>query len=483
MRIHGLSKSKILSGLQCPRRLYLDVHRPDLARASASAEYAFAEGHRVGEVARTFYPEGTLIRHDEDLGRALEETRKWLEGGEATVFEATVQHDGVLIRADILVREAHGDRLVEVKSSTGLKEHYLSDCAIQAWVLNNAGLSLHRVELAHVDSGFVYGGDGDYRGLLKYADITRETAPLEKEVPKWVSRFRATLAGEEPEVEPGDRCEDPYPCPYRPHCQPGQPEYPVSILPRGGEIAAELLAEGYADLRDVPPGRLSNPNHERVRRVTRSGKAELSPAAGEALRSLPYPRYYLDFETVSFAVPIWAGTRPYQQLPFQWSCHIEDEQGQITHAEFLDTSGEAPMRPLAESLIRTLGDRGPVFSYSHFERTVIRGLAQAFPDLAEDLEALASRLVDLLPLIREHYYHPAMKGSWSIKAVLPTIAPDLNYADLGEVQDGMAAGAAYKELLIADISETRKEEIVGSLREYCKLDTEAMVRLARFLKG
>jgi len=206
-------------------------------------------------------------------------------------------------------------------------------------------------------------------------------------------------------------------------------------------------------------------------------------AAREFVRALPYPRYHLDFETIGPAIPIWEGTRPYATIPIQWSIHIEHDTGEVEHREFLDTSGEPPMRQLAESMIRALGARGPVLMYTNYEEGVIRGLAEAFPDLAEDLHAIVERLVDLHPVMRENYYHPKMLGSWSLKAVLPTVAPDMQYSELEEIQEGTAASEAFLEAIHPETSEDRKAFLRERMLEYCKFDTEAMVRLVRFLEG
>jgi len=199
------------------------------------------------------------------------------------------------------------------------------------------------------------------------------------------------------------------------------------------------------------------------------------------LKDLGYPRYYLDFETIQFAVPIWAGTRPYEQLPFQWSCSVEREDGSLEHREFLDASGAAPMRACAEAMITALQTDGPVFTYTNFEARILREAAAQFPDLKTALNAILSRLVDLHEVAKAHYYHPAQKGSWSIKAVLPTIAPELSYAGLTEVSDGGGAQLAYLETIAAETSTERRRILTRALQTYCRRDTEGMVEIARFL--
>jgi len=227
---------------------------------------------------------------------------------------------------------------------------------------------------------------------------------------------------------------------------------------------------------------LRNERQRRMQRVLLTGKPELAPEAADEIKQLAYPRYYLDFETIGFIVPKWIGTRPYAQLPFQWSCHIEQADGTLTHAEFLGVSGESPMREFAESLINAVGKSGPVLVYNAgFENCRMSELAEMFPDLAKPLEAIIARVVDLLPITREHYYHPDMDGSWSIKAVLPTIAPDLDYANLGEVNDGGMAQTAYLEVIDPATDKERRETLIADLLRYCERDTLAMVRLARFL--
>jgi Domain of unknown function(DUF2779) len=204
--------------------------------------------------------------------------------------------------------------------------------------------------------------------------------------------------------------------------------------------------------------------------------AELRTLVG----SLPFPRYYLDFETVAPAVPIFTGTRPFEALPFQWSCHIEPGRGRVEHAEFLDLGAEPPMRRLAEQLLATLGTTGPIVVYTPYERRVLKDLAARYADLAAGLASLDERIVDLHPPTRRHYYHPAMRGSWSIKAVLPTVAPELSYGALGEVQDGLAAQNAYLEAITPGTSDARRAALRRALLAYCRQDTLALVKLVEF---
>ncbi len=286
-------------------------------------------------------------------------------------------------------------------------------------------------------------------------------------------------------MEPGNQCKNPHECPFLGHCCESRPEYPVSCLPNRGKIVKELMAEGILDIRDIPEGRLNKSIQERVRRVTKSGKAEIDPSVVAVLKRFAYPRYYLDFETVGFAVPRWQGTRPCQPIPFQWSCHMEHADGKIGHRWFLDISGKNPMRAVAESLVNNLGDSGPgpIFMYSAYEKRIINYLMRLIPDLAPRLKPIIDRLVDMRPIVKDHYYHPDMKGSWTLKSVTACIAPEMSHDRLEEVTDGMAAQRTYMEIISPATDTTRRKNLRKKLLEYCKLDTLAMVRITKVLQG
>jgi hypothetical protein len=480
-----LSKSRLIAVRQCRRRLWLEVNRPDLQIYGAGTLQRFAQGRRLNALIRRLYPDGVLIDDKVAVQDAIAFTAAHLaRSPQRPLFEAGFSEGRVWVRADIFRKTQEGFELTEVKSSTRLKPHHLTDCAVQSWVISQAGYPVQRTLLAHIDTRFLYRGDGDYRGLLKQVDVTERIADLVPAVPGWIDEGLETLSlAIEPDVATGPHCTRPFSCPFIAHCSLPATEYPVDLLPGGGRIINELLAEGIQDIRDIPDGRLHKPLQRRVRAATLSGEPYIAPELGNALRSLPCPRCYLDFEAIQFAIPRWAGTHPYQQLPFQWSCHIESAPGQLQHTEFLDSSGEAPMRACAEALVDALGSEGPIFTYSRYERTVIHQLAARFPDLAEQLHGLAGRLFDLLPLVKTHYYHPAMKGSYSLKAVLPTVAPELGYDGLGDVQNGVGAQLAYEKLVDPDTPAEQRHKLSNQLREYCRLDTLAMVRIVWFFEN
>jgi hypothetical protein len=487
---HGLSKSRIIAWKQCPKRLWLQIHKRDLLEVSDDTERGFQIGYEVGEVAQGLFPDGILIGDDDDLTAALASTQMAMAAHpDRPIFEATFQHDGALVRADLLLPTPNGYRMVEVKSSASVKPYHIDDCAIQAWVLRQNGIPLAAIELAHINTAYVHQGDGNYQGLFHHALLDEAVGPLIELVPSWIADARSTLACDEPTMLPGAQCDDPFECPFKAYCnhniaQPVLPAYSLDVFSRMRATKKEdLRSRGFEDALAVPQEYL-NETQQRIQRVSQTGVAELTCEAADILTELPYPRYYLDFETINLAVPRWALTSPYStQVPFQWSCHTEQAPGQLQHAMFLDVSGDDPRRACAETMIATLGTDGPVFVYFQaFEKGRIAEMAALFLDLTPALLAINERIIDLLPLARISYYHPAMRGSWSIKAVLPTIATELDYTEL-TVGDGGAAQDAYREILHPSTPDSVKQTLTQGLRDYCTLDTLAMVRLAWFLEG
>ena len=478
-----LSKSKLMSARQCLKRLHLEVHRPELVVHSSKTEAAFNTGVAVGNIAHQIYgnENSVVIPYAGGMAHALRKTARLVgEGPQYPIFEATFQHHGVLVRVDALLPDGDAWRIVEVKASTSVKDEHVFDCAAQRWVFEGLGHKLTGISLAHVDNTFIYEGDGDFDGLLTESDETASTAKLLSAVPEWIASAREAAGSPEPEVDVGAHCFKPYACPFVSHCWPAEVDFPVQGLGGANAQLGEWIAAGYTDIRDVPFDRLSE-KQQRIQNVTTSGNPELLPGACDFVKSLEYPRYYLDFETVMPAVPIWAGTRSYETTPIQWSCHFEADPDSLDHAEFLDLSGEPPMRRLAESMLRALGKFGPVLMYTSYERTVINGLIARFPDLAVPLQAIVERLVDLHPPTKQFYYHPAMAGSWSLKAVLPTIVEDFRYSELEGIQEGTAASEGYLEAIHPETLPQRKAQLKEQLLRYCKCDTEAMVRLVQYL--
>ena len=491
-----LSKSKLVAYRQCPKRLWLEVHRPHLREDSSTVQGHFEVGYQVGAIARKLYDESglghTIDVQAEGYDEAFARSADLMANSQQPVFEAGFQSEGALAFADVMLPQLENGeivwRMVEVKSSTSVKEYHLDDLAVQAFVARSAGVKLRSVALAHLDNSWVYPGDGDYRGLLKENDLTAETFARTAEVRSWIADATMIVAQPtEPMKDIGSHCSEPFPCGFHAYCSRGivGPEHSLDYLPRFRSSKREkLAADGIVELREVPDDLLSL-LQLRVKEHTLAGTTFFDKEGAAAdLAQYPLPAYFLDFESVQFAVPKWKGTRPYQQITFQFSVHRVSEFVRLTHDSFLDLSGNDPSEPFAKALIAACGDTGPVFVYSAaFECTLISELADRFPELAEKLHAINARIVDLLPVARDHYYHTAQCGSWSIKSVLPAAIPDLSYEQLDGVENGDDAMLAFREALDSATTPERKAEIDRQLRAYCRLDTYAIVRLWQFFRG
>lgn len=483
---HDLTKSKLTLFEQCPKRLWLSVNRPDLIEIDDATQARFDTGHAVGDLACDLVEGGVMVTMDDGVEGALRQTRELVEAGDRPIFEGTFQHEGVLVRVDIMRPDGKGGwHVAEVKSTASRKDYQIADLATQVWVMEGAGVSVASASIRHINTSFVYARERDYLGFLMDRVSDEDVRPITDGRMPIVLEARETLRGGEPRIEPGAHCDDPFGCDFKAYCQKGlkQPEWPISLLPRTGKKLAESYrVQGLEELTDLNPGELKNPLHERIREASVSGAPFHDPEkARELTKNWTYPRIYLDFETVNPAIPRWLGTKPFQQIPFQFSAHIEGEDGGIEHREFLDLTGEDPRRAFAEALLEMVPAKGSIITYNAtFERSRVRELAVYFDDLAADLTALASRIVDLEPVARATWYHRDQKGSWSIKAVLPTIQGSSRYEDL-KVQDGMEAQRAWAEAVALESGDPTRSELEAALRSYCQLDTLAMLELFHHL--
>lgn len=489
------SKSKLLALRQCSKRLWLEVHHPELRHDSAATNASFQVGFQVGDIAQRIYdPEhcGALIDvKSEGFNRALERSLELLHTAQP-IFEAGFSAGGALAFADVMLpQQKDGNqvwRMVEVKSSTSVKDYHRDDVAVQTFVAHSVGVALESIALAHIDSSWVYPGDEDYRGLLKENDLTAEAFSRTEEVKGWIAQAQNIVSElSEPVVDTGEHCDLPFECGFFEYCSRNQakPEYPLHWLPRFSSAKVrELAMEGVDDLRYVNDAML-NDKQQRVKDHTLANTVFFDAAgAASDLAAYSLPAYFLDFETIQFPVPIWQGTRPYQQITFQFSLHTLAASGQLEQTAFLDLSGNNPSEPFAHALIAACGEHGPVFVYNAgFETARIRELAERYPHMRDALLAINTRVVDLLPIARERYYHPSQQGSWSIKKVLPAVVPELRYDSLDGVQDGGVAMIAFLESIHQTTSRERKAQIEQQLLAYCKLDTYAMVRLWQIFAG
>ena len=489
-RIPWLSKSRYTAGLQCLKRLYLELYEPERATSPGAGQQAlFSAGNSAGILAQQLYPGGILV--DEDYRHHREATARTKEllqdPSVQAIYEAAFTEDDILIRADILVRGVDNSwNLVEVKSSTSVRDNYIDDVAVQLHVLKRAGLDIRRVSVAHINTQYVYDGVAHaVDQLFSVEDVTILAQERLLDVPGRLSEMRRALASDsEPDLDIGSHCNRPYSCQFTAYCRRNEPEWPVDQLPGiRSMLTDKLRADGFRSLDALPASISLNKLQQRVQTAVQSQEPWVANDLGTVLSTLAYPVHFIDFETVSTWLPRWKGTRPYQTFPFQWSDHVLSADGTLEHAEFLAKGTDDPRGAFAESLVRQLQGAGTLVVYTGYERTQLTALREALPSLASELDfVLAIPQFDLHPVVRDGYYHPEFRGSFSLKAVLPVMVPELAYTDL-TIQHGDVASLQFQQLWDRDLDESARRQIRADLLAYCERDTLAMVRIMEALRG
>lgn len=487
----GLSKSQIILGRRCIKALWLKRNKPELAgEISAGERMTLEQGREIGELARERYPNGVLISAGPDeIDKAIGETADAIERGATVIFEAAFFHDGVIARPDIITRAKPSApwTLIEVKSSSDPKKEQIEDVSIESWVMNSAGQRVGPCFLMTLNGDYVREGAVDVEKLFALHEQTEKVRTLVKEIPALVQKLREGLAVKTaPAMSLGKICVDPHECEFKAHCWAQVPKF--SVLELGGArwpLREKLWGEGVKTIASIPRGTKLAENLVATVEAARAKKITIDKAAiAKHLAELRSPLYFLDFETLGPAVPPYDGLSPYAKLPFQVSVHIEDAPGgAVRHAEFLGDGRGDPRRALAEMLIATIGDKGSVIAYSKsFEAGCLEQLAVVFAPGAEKLYSIRDRLWDLAdPFKKGDYLDPAFGGSWSIKKVLPALVPGMSYEGMA-VGDGVAAQAAFTDIMSGRLAPERARMLSEELRRYCAQDTLAMVKILEVLR-
>ena len=481
-----LSKTQFTRGLQCHKSLWLYRNRPELRSAPDAATQArFDAGREVGIVAQQLFPDGTLIEFDRSaFQEKIRATKAAMEKGARTIYEATFSHDGVLVMVDILHKGARGWEIHEVKSTTEVKEHHVPDAAVQYAVLRGAGLRVVKASIVHVNSEYVRRGALEVQDLFRIGDVTAPVRDLQDFVGEQVLKQRRMLEGGMPDIDIGPQCDDPYACDFKAVCWKQVPEDSVFDLRGRGVDKFSLYRKGIIRLRDVPPGVLNAKQRFQAESTLRKRNTLNKAKVAEFLGSLFYPLCFLDFETFSTAIPVYDGTRPYQQVPFQYSVHVRKRQGGgLQHYEYLAEPGRDPREELLEGLLAAIPDKACVVAYNAaFEARVLRDLAERCPRHRARISRIVGNFVDLMqPFRNRHIYFWQMKGSYSLKQVLPALVPGMSYDGM-EISDGAMAGKAYLDMGRredpGELQRTRK-----SLLEYCRKDTLGMVEILKKMRS
>ncbi|MDH7499111.1 MAG: DUF2779 domain-containing protein [candidate division NC10 bacterium] len=481
-----LSKTLFLKGLQCPKYLYLSKYHPELMdEIPPDRQMRFQAGREVGLYARKLFPGGVEIPYEgQSLSEQVRQTRSEIEKGTTTLYEATFAHEGALVKVDILRKAGGGWEIYEVKSSKEVKEAHPDDVAFQYYVLAETGLPVARASVVYINNQYVRQGQIEVEKLFQSEDLTEEARKREGQIKEELARQREVLKGPMPEIEVGRHCGDPYGCEFQGYCWAEVPEDSVLYLRGGGTDKYALYAQGCRRFADLPLDRL--PYHRRIQvEATLQQKDFVNPKKVRVfLKSLRYPLYFLDFETFDLPIPPFDGTRPFQKIPFQYSLHyLETEGGELKHHEFLASPGSDPRQEVARRLVDQVPDDACILVYHRdFEKGILEDLAAWFPEHGARMESLIARTKDLeIPFKSKDLYLRQMRGSSSLKAVLPALVPEMSYEGM-EISDGGAASLAYMAVCASDDPE-EIERIRCALLEYCRLDTLGMVKIVEAMRN
>ncbi len=464
-----LTKSNYLKGLQCPKLLW-KANKKLLPEPDALTLAKFQAGNEVGELAKQLYPEGINI--ETDFKTNLKQTKELLSSNKP-LFEAGILTQNLYSRADILKPNGDGWDILEVKSSTKVKDINIEDVSFQKYVYELAGLKIYNSYIIHINNKYIKKGKINPKEFFTVEDITKE---LNDKVSENIKDMLNILSlGKCPETNISKNCKDPYKCDLYDECWK-LPKNNVFCLYRGGKKCFELYKQGIKAIKDIP----NNIKLNEKQTIQKEGKTHINKKEiKNFLKTITSPVYYLDFETFSTAIPIYNKTKPYQQIPFQFSLHIV--KNTTKHHSFL-AKGNDPRIEFIKELKKVLGNEGSIIVYNKsFEIRILKELAEFIPEESKWIESVIARIIDLLlPFRNFHYYNPKQEGSCSIKKVMPALT-NKDYNNL-EINKGDDASLAYMDIAFGNVSEEEKQKIRNNLLEYCKLDTEGMIHIIDELK-
>jgi hypothetical protein len=447
-----LSKSKYLRGIKCIRNLWLYTNKKEEQHYSEENIRVFNRGTSVGELAQAYFPGGKFAVQPGEMPTydTARLTQKYIQQGVETIYEATFIYDNTIVAVDLLHEEEDGWHLFEVKSTNNAKPEHVKDVAVQYYVLKGCGLELADASVMFFDRSYIKRGDIDVQQLFTYDSVLKSTLPMQEAIGQNIAAFLEMVNAEEPCIEMGNQCDNPYECDFKDYCR-------------------ALLSEVKEEKKILSNEPIVN-------------RAEIK----KFLNTLNYPLCHLDFETIMPSVPLFDESRPYQQIPFQYSIHFSADKGaELQHYEYLAPSNLSidPRIGLIEQMIAETASAKTVLVYNiAFEGFRLKEMKRDFPEYTVELDSIIERLVDLMrPFQSKHYKTESMEGKWSIKKVLPIVCPELSYNDL-EISNGGDASNAFLELYYCEdnkyIDTTRNH-----LLTYCGLDTLAMVKVLEALEA
>lgn len=487
----NISKSLYCNYVQCKKMVWLLKNKME-EYVETKNEQVLDNGNKVGDLARRYFGNYSLVKYDEVLINMIMDTKKLLKDGKEIICEASFKFNNLFASIDVLKIEDDGVSIYEVKSSSEIKDIYKDDASFQAYILKKLGYKIKSVNIMHVNSNYVLGKEFDIKEFFTVEDITDISILKENEIEEYVKEMNEVLdSNKEPNIDIDKQCFSPYPCPFFKYCTKHLPE--KNVFDINGKFIRlndklKLYHEGNYSYETLINSVTNEKALDQIDFVLNNKKPKINvEKIKEFMSKLKYPLYFLDYETCQFVIPEIEGTRPYQQLTFQYSLHILDkEDGELIHKEFLaDVNDKDFIRHFAESLIKDIPGDGSVIIYNKsFEPTRNKEIARMYPEFKEDLEKINSNMIDfMIPFYEHWYYTKEMEGSYSIKYVLPALYrddPSLDYHNLDLIHNGGEASSSFIDMIYKSEEEVLK--IRKALLKYCELDTYAMVKIYEKLK-
>jgi hypothetical protein len=480
-----ISKSKYLNGLQCKKLLWYVYNEPKaIPEPDEATQAIFEQGHLVGDYAKKLFPKGVEVDHTGTFEEGLRSTKELITR-RVPIFEAALVYKLCYARADILepVNDDKWD-LIEVKSSTELKDVNYNDIGFQYYLYSRAGLKINKCYLMCIDNTYIRKGEIEPDKLLKKIDVTEEIkSTYSKTIEDNITEMAKAIAAKT-YIEPGigAHCTKPYDCPLIEKCWSFLPDRNVFLLYSNNKLPAALIKDGILKLSEIPESVDLNEKHQIQVHCEKTGKPYVNKEKiKEFLDTIQYPAYYMDFETCGSAIPLFDNSSPYQQIPFQFSVHVVKNKGaQPEHFSFLADGTNDPRPEFMARLKKVMGTKGSVIAYNAgFEMGILKKCADVLPNYKSWVEAIEERIIDLLkPFSNFVYYHPEQDGSCSLKKVLPALTGK-SYDEM-EIGDGETASSEYCRVTFTEDNKD-KEKVRKLLEEYCGLDTLGMVDIVEKL--
>ncbi len=474
-----LTKSKYLAGLQCPLLLWYHFNRPeDIPQPDEAKQAIFDQGHLVGDYAKSLFPSGEEVEYKKSFSDRIKKTDLLIRNRKI-IFEALITKDNLYSQPDILAPVNHDQwDIIEVKSSTKVKDINVEDVAFQKYLYELYGLKIRKCLMLVINNEYVRKGDIEPKKLFKKADITEDVNNIIDTVPEKIKTMFEIIKLKKPQdVKIGPWCNDPYDCLLKELCWKHLPENNVTELYRISSKAFDLLNNDIEEIKDIPDEYKLTDNQRKQLSAIKNNQPHINKnKIKQFIDKLEYPLYFLDFESINPAIPLFQNTRPYQHIVFQYSLHVkETKDSKLKHHGII--AKHDPRLAILEHMLPRLGKKGSIIVYNQsFEKQRILDLAQWYPEYSKQIGNILKRIVDLIiPFRKFYFYDKEQHGSCSIKAVLPVLT-ELSYKDM-DIPDGGQAQREYLRVTQTKVTKQEQEKIFKQLDKYCELDTYAMVEI------